>query len=303
MALVAATHRQRRHDHDPPRDARGPRQRGGGGEALRRQPVAAADQPRRRRGHEGRHARRGRPGTATRLQIPGYEVGGKTGTAQLGTDPPASHTWIIGFAGPPGDPQIAIAVVVLNQPGFGSEATGGRVAAPIAKQVMAGLPGQPRRRQRPATDAVGSTVFGSRRGERLLRNGLTVLAAAVAWATWRGSWPGRGRATDGLAYLRGGLVYTLAAMTYDTVMWIAVDDQGGYHPSAHAAADASSTSTSRTSSPIWARWRSWTASRTTVPAAAPPGPTGDPAPPPHPHRRLRIRLRRGRPDPLRRGPG
>ena len=76
-------------------------------------------------------------GTATRLQIPGYEVGGKTGTAQLGTDPPASHTWIIGFAGPPGDPQIAIAVVVLNQPGFGSEATGGRVAAPIAQQVMA----------------------------------------------------------------------------------------------------------------------------------------------------------------------
>jgi peptidoglycan glycosyltransferase len=76
-------------------------------------------------------------GTATRLQIPGYEVGGKTGTAQLGTDPPASHTWIMGFAGPPGDPQIAVAVVVLNQPGFGSEATGGRVAAPIAQQVMA----------------------------------------------------------------------------------------------------------------------------------------------------------------------
>jgi len=76
-------------------------------------------------------------GTATRLQIPGYEVGGKTGTAQLGIDPPASHAWIMGFAGPPGDPQIAIAVVVLNQAGFGSEATGGRVAAPIAQQVMA----------------------------------------------------------------------------------------------------------------------------------------------------------------------
>jgi peptidoglycan glycosyltransferase len=75
-------------------------------------------------------------GTATRLQIPGYEVGGKTGTAQLGTDPPMSHTWIMGFAGPPGDPQIAIAVVVLNQPGV-REATGGLVAAPIAQQVMA----------------------------------------------------------------------------------------------------------------------------------------------------------------------
>ena len=74
-------------------------------------------------------------GTATRMQIAGYEVGGKTGTAQLGTDPPQSHTWIMGFAGPPGDPKIAISVVVLNQPGV-NEATGGVVAAPIAKQVM-----------------------------------------------------------------------------------------------------------------------------------------------------------------------
>jgi len=75
-------------------------------------------------------------GTATGLQIPGYEVGGKTGTAQLGTDPPRSHTWIVGFAGPPGQPaSVAVAVVVLDQSG-GSEATGGRVAAPIARAVM-----------------------------------------------------------------------------------------------------------------------------------------------------------------------
>jgi peptidoglycan glycosyltransferase len=75
-------------------------------------------------------------GTATGLQIDGYEVGGKTGTAQLGTDPPRSHTWIVGFAGPPGQPAtVAVAVVVLNQSG-GSEATGGRVAAPIARAVL-----------------------------------------------------------------------------------------------------------------------------------------------------------------------
>jgi len=75
-------------------------------------------------------------GTATGLLIPGYEVGGKTGTAQLGTEPPQSHTWIIGFAGLPGqDPSVAIAVVVLNQSGA-SEATGGRIAAPIARAVM-----------------------------------------------------------------------------------------------------------------------------------------------------------------------
>lgn len=75
-------------------------------------------------------------GTATGLAIPGYEVGGKTGTAQLGTEPPRSHTWIIGFAGPPGeDPTVAVAVVVLDQPGA-SEFTGGAVAAPIARAVL-----------------------------------------------------------------------------------------------------------------------------------------------------------------------
>jgi len=81
-------------------------------------------------------------GTASGLAIPGFEVGGKTGTAQLGTEPPRSHTWIIGFAGPPGgDPTVAVAVVVLNQPGA-SEFTGGRVAAPIARAVMQAALGQ-----------------------------------------------------------------------------------------------------------------------------------------------------------------
>ncbi len=74
-------------------------------------------------------------GTAQRLAIPGFEVGGKTGTAQLGTTPPQSHTWIIGFAGPPGDAKVAVAVIVERQPGA-SEATGGRIAAPIAQAVM-----------------------------------------------------------------------------------------------------------------------------------------------------------------------
>jgi peptidoglycan glycosyltransferase len=75
-------------------------------------------------------------GTGTGMQIPGCTVGGKTGTAQLGTDPPRSHTWIMGFAGPPGKPAtVAIAVVVLNQAGS-NEATGGVVAAPIARAVL-----------------------------------------------------------------------------------------------------------------------------------------------------------------------
>ena len=76
-------------------------------------------------------------GTATGLAVPGFDVGGKTGTAQLGTDPPRSHAWILGFAGPEGEqPTIAVAVIVEGQPGA-SEQTGGQVAAPIAQAVLA----------------------------------------------------------------------------------------------------------------------------------------------------------------------
>ncbi len=75
-------------------------------------------------------------GTATALDVDGFDVGGKTGTAQLGTDPPRSHAWIIGFAGPEGEePTIAVAVIVEGQEGA-SEQTGGRVAAPIARAVL-----------------------------------------------------------------------------------------------------------------------------------------------------------------------
>lgn len=77
-------------------------------------------------------------GTARNLAtgLDGYVVGGKTGTAQLGTTPPRSHAWIIGFAGPPDEtPHVAIAVIVEGQEGA-SEQTGGRVAAPIAAAVL-----------------------------------------------------------------------------------------------------------------------------------------------------------------------
>ncbi|HMS14504.1 MAG TPA: penicillin-binding transpeptidase domain-containing protein [Microthrixaceae bacterium] len=75
-------------------------------------------------------------GTASRLGIEGRVVGGKTGTAQLGTTPPRSHAWIIGFAGDPGAvPSVAVAVIVEGQPGA-SEQTGGKVAAPIARSVL-----------------------------------------------------------------------------------------------------------------------------------------------------------------------
>jgi peptidoglycan glycosyltransferase len=78
-------------------------------------------------------------GTATRLQVPGVPTAGKTGTAQVGTTSDLSHAWIVGFA-PSDAPRVAIAVIVESVPGGGTEATGGRLAAPIGQQVlMAGL--------------------------------------------------------------------------------------------------------------------------------------------------------------------
>lgn len=72
-------------------------------------------------------------GTGTAAQIPGVQVAGKTGTAQHPGGNP--HAWFVCFA-PAENPQIAVAVVVLNGGSLGSEATGGAVAAPIAKAVV-----------------------------------------------------------------------------------------------------------------------------------------------------------------------
>ena len=70
-------------------------------------------------------------GTGTAAQISGVTVGGKTGTAQTGAEP---TVWFIGFA----ENRVAVAVVL---PGVEDDATGGRVAAPIAQQVMAAVVG------------------------------------------------------------------------------------------------------------------------------------------------------------------
>jgi penicillin-binding protein A len=73
-------------------------------------------------------------GTGTAAQIPGLQVFGKTGTAQ-NVKGKAPHAWFIGFTSS-GDKTIAVAVLVENGGSAGSEATGGRVAAPIARQVI-----------------------------------------------------------------------------------------------------------------------------------------------------------------------
>lgn len=75
-------------------------------------------------------------GTASSVQLDGWEVGAKTGTAQLGTTPPRSHAWMIAFAGPPGEaPSVAVAVMVQGVRGDDG-LTGGRVAGPIANAVL-----------------------------------------------------------------------------------------------------------------------------------------------------------------------
>jgi peptidoglycan glycosyltransferase len=72
-------------------------------------------------------------GTGTAAQIPGIQVAGKTGTAETPSGNP--HAWFVSFA-PAQNPRIVVAVVVLNGGSLGSEATGGAVAAPIARAVI-----------------------------------------------------------------------------------------------------------------------------------------------------------------------
>ncbi|MCV2491234.1 penicillin-binding transpeptidase domain-containing protein [Geodermatophilus sp. YIM 151500] len=71
-------------------------------------------------------------GTGRAARLPGIQVAGKTGTAQVAEGVP-DHNWFIGFA-PADDPQIAVAVFVANGGG-----TGGGVAAPMGRDVMAAL--------------------------------------------------------------------------------------------------------------------------------------------------------------------
>jgi peptidoglycan glycosyltransferase len=83
-----------------------------------------------------------RSGTGTAAQIPGVTVAGKTGTAQHGA--PSAHlapdAWFVAFA-PADAPRVAVAVLVEDGGSLGSDATGGRVAAPIARSVMCAVLG------------------------------------------------------------------------------------------------------------------------------------------------------------------
>jgi peptidoglycan glycosyltransferase len=73
-------------------------------------------------------------GTGTAARISGVSVAGKTGTAESGSDA-APHAWFLGFA-PADNPVVVVVVIVENGGDAGDEATGGKVAAPIAKTVI-----------------------------------------------------------------------------------------------------------------------------------------------------------------------
>ncbi len=73
-----------------------------------------------------------RSGTGTAAAIPGVQVAGKTGTAELrpnSTNPKDSDAWFVAFA-PAQHPTVAVAVMLVGA-GFG-----GTSAAPIARQVL-----------------------------------------------------------------------------------------------------------------------------------------------------------------------
>jgi peptidoglycan glycosyltransferase len=73
-------------------------------------------------------------GTGGNAKIPGVDVGGKTGTAQ--SDPKRKpFAWFTSFA-PADDPEVAVAVIIEDADIPRSDIAGGRLAAPIARQVM-----------------------------------------------------------------------------------------------------------------------------------------------------------------------
>jgi cell division protein FtsI/penicillin-binding protein 2 len=85
-------------------------------------------------------------GTGRRAQVPGVEVAGKTGSAQvvasarLARDPRSlkllPHGWFVCFA-PVEHPRIAMAVLVEHGGG------GGEAAAPVAREILARYFGKP----------------------------------------------------------------------------------------------------------------------------------------------------------------
>ncbi len=76
-------------------------------------------------------------GWARTARIQGVQVGGKTGTAQLGDDETEPHAWFLGIA-PVDDPRFVV-VVLIEHGGEGSV-----TAAPLARQLLQAALARPR---------------------------------------------------------------------------------------------------------------------------------------------------------------
>lgn len=72
-------------------------------------------------------------GTGETAKIPGIQVAGKTGTAEIVQGQSTNNAWFIAFA-PASKPTVAVAATVAGVPGYGAT-----FAAPVAKQVMEAL--------------------------------------------------------------------------------------------------------------------------------------------------------------------
>ncbi|MFF8847703.1 peptidoglycan D,D-transpeptidase FtsI family protein [Streptomyces sp. NPDC015127] len=77
-------------------------------------------------------------GTGSNAQIPGVEVGGKTGTAQHGeNNSKTPYAWFTSYAtSPDTGRQVAVAVVIEDSGAERSEVSGNGLAAPVAQKMM-----------------------------------------------------------------------------------------------------------------------------------------------------------------------
>ncbi len=76
-----------------------------------------------------------RNGTGAYAAIPGINVGGKTGTAEPGRDDLPNYAWFVSLA-PAEDARVAVAGMIQNANVPHDQVAGGRLAGPIAKEVM-----------------------------------------------------------------------------------------------------------------------------------------------------------------------
>ena len=75
-------------------------------------------------------------GTASGLALDGWTVGAKTGTAELTGDGASTNAWVMGFAGPAGQPPALAFAVLIEATDAAGQQTGGEAAVPVAQALL-----------------------------------------------------------------------------------------------------------------------------------------------------------------------